>query len=156
MPTIHVTDALGRHIVNIDKPLFTIGRRSETDLRLPGADISRVEIRMLRTPEDSANAIGGSINMVRRSAFETAKRRHRPAWSTSPCLPPASSKRATWPPAARSRVARSSTSNTCAAYTTGTSSGSSGSSGSGAVAGATQAVQSATSIWQKVKKVFGS
>src|SRR5262249_23466350 len=28
--------------VNIDKPLFTIGRRSETDLRLPGADISRV------------------------------------------------------------------------------------------------------------------
>src|SRR6185295_11362027 len=29
-------------IVNIDKSLFTIGRRSETDLRLPGADISRV------------------------------------------------------------------------------------------------------------------
>jgi serine phosphatase RsbU (regulator of sigma subunit) len=37
-----VTDALGRRIVPIDKPLFTIGRRSETDLRLPGADISRV------------------------------------------------------------------------------------------------------------------
>jgi serine phosphatase RsbU (regulator of sigma subunit) len=37
-----VTDTLGRRIVNIDKPLFTIGRRSETDLRLPGADISRV------------------------------------------------------------------------------------------------------------------
>src|SRR5713226_10166683 len=41
-PRLLVTDALGRRIVNIDKPLFTIGRRSETDLRLPGADISRV------------------------------------------------------------------------------------------------------------------
>ncbi|HMF97656.1 MAG TPA: SpoIIE family protein phosphatase [Vicinamibacterales bacterium] len=41
-PRLVVTDALGRRIVNIDKPLFTIGRRSETDLRLPGADISRV------------------------------------------------------------------------------------------------------------------
>src|SRR5215216_1479461 len=41
-PRLVVTDALGRRIVNIDKPVFTIGRRSETDLRLPGADISRV------------------------------------------------------------------------------------------------------------------
>ena len=41
-PRLVVTDALGRRIVTIDKPLFTIGRRSETDLRLPGADISRV------------------------------------------------------------------------------------------------------------------
>ncbi len=39
------------------------------------ADVARVEIRMLRTPEDSANAIGGSINMIRRSAFEASKRR---------------------------------------------------------------------------------
>src|SRR5471030_504900 len=41
-PRLVVTDALGRRLVNVDKPLFTIGRRSETDLRLPGADISRV------------------------------------------------------------------------------------------------------------------
>src|SRR5258707_9247360 len=41
-PRLVVTDALGRRIVTIDKPLFTIGRRSETDLRLSGADISRV------------------------------------------------------------------------------------------------------------------
>jgi serine phosphatase RsbU (regulator of sigma subunit) len=41
-PRLVVTDALGRRIVPIDKALFTIGRRSETDLRLPGADISRV------------------------------------------------------------------------------------------------------------------
>jgi iron complex outermembrane receptor protein len=38
------------------------------------ADIARVEIRKLRTPEDSANAIGGAVNMVRRSAFEADKR----------------------------------------------------------------------------------
>jgi phosphoserine phosphatase RsbU/P len=41
-PRLVVTDALGRRIVSIDKPLFTIGRRTETDLRLPGADISRL------------------------------------------------------------------------------------------------------------------
>ena len=41
-PRLVVTDALGRRIVPIDKPLFLIGRRSETDLRLPGADIWRV------------------------------------------------------------------------------------------------------------------
>jgi len=38
------------------------------------ADIARVEVRKLRTPEDSANALGGSINMVRRSAFEYNRR----------------------------------------------------------------------------------
>jgi sigma-B regulation protein RsbU (phosphoserine phosphatase) len=42
VPRLVVTDALGRRIVNIDKPMFTIGRRSECDLRLTGADISRV------------------------------------------------------------------------------------------------------------------
>lgn len=39
------------------------------------ADIARVEVRKLRTPEDSANALGGSLNLVRRSAFEADKRR---------------------------------------------------------------------------------
>lgn len=39
------------------------------------ADIARVEIRKLPLPEDSSNALGGAINMVRRSAFEYAKRR---------------------------------------------------------------------------------
>jgi sigma-B regulation protein RsbU (phosphoserine phosphatase) len=42
LPRLVITDTLGRRIVTIDKPLFTIGRRSETDLRLTGADISRV------------------------------------------------------------------------------------------------------------------
>lgn len=39
------------------------------------ADIARVEVRKLRTPADSANALGGSINLVRRSAFEAEKRK---------------------------------------------------------------------------------
>jgi iron complex outermembrane recepter protein len=38
------------------------------------ADIARVEIRKLPLPEDSSNALGGSINLVRRSAFEFSKR----------------------------------------------------------------------------------
>lgn len=41
-PRLVVTDSLGRRIVTVDKPVFTIGRRTETDLRLPGADISRL------------------------------------------------------------------------------------------------------------------
>jgi TonB-dependent receptor len=39
------------------------------------ADVGRVEIRKLPLPEDSANAIGGSINFVRKSAFEATRRR---------------------------------------------------------------------------------
>src|SRR5713226_537424 len=54
-PRLVVTDALGRRIVPIDKPLFTIGRRSETDLRLPGADISRVHAEI--TLEDGTCTI---------------------------------------------------------------------------------------------------
>jgi sigma-B regulation protein RsbU (phosphoserine phosphatase) len=46
-PRLIVTDTLGRRIVPIDKPLFTIGRRSETDLRLSGADVSRVHAEII-------------------------------------------------------------------------------------------------------------
>jgi serine phosphatase RsbU (regulator of sigma subunit) len=46
-PRLIVTDALSRRIVPIDKPLFSIGRRSETDLRLVGADVSRVHAEIL-------------------------------------------------------------------------------------------------------------
>jgi iron complex outermembrane recepter protein len=38
------------------------------------SDIAYVEIRKLPLPQDSANALGGSINLVRRSAFEYSKR----------------------------------------------------------------------------------
>ena len=50
----------------------TTGRGFEM-LGASASDISRIEVRKLRTPETSANALGGSINMVRRSAFEASK-----------------------------------------------------------------------------------
>jgi serine phosphatase RsbU (regulator of sigma subunit) len=66
-PRLVITDALGRRIVTIDKPLFSIGRRSETDLRLPGADISRVhaEITLEKgacTIRDKQSRFGTFVN----------------------------------------------------------------------------------------------
>ena len=46
-PRLVITDALGRRIVPIDKPVFTIGRRSETDLCLNRADVSRVHAEIV-------------------------------------------------------------------------------------------------------------
>src|SRR5262252_5773125 len=46
-PRLIVTDTLGRRIVPIDKPVFSIGRRSETDLRLNGADVSRLHAEIV-------------------------------------------------------------------------------------------------------------
>jgi serine phosphatase RsbU (regulator of sigma subunit) len=62
-----VTDALGRRIVPIDKPVFSIGRRSESDLRLPGADISRLHAEIVRTGEvcvmhDRQSTFGTFVN----------------------------------------------------------------------------------------------
>src|SRR5437867_875676 len=66
-PRLVVTDALGRRIVPIDKPLFTMGRRSETDLRLPGADISRVHAEItldngVCTIRDKQSRFGTFVN----------------------------------------------------------------------------------------------
>jgi serine phosphatase RsbU (regulator of sigma subunit) len=63
-PRLMITDALGRRVVEIDKPLFTIGRRSETDLRLPGADISRVHAEI-------AAENGGYVIRDKQSRFGT-------------------------------------------------------------------------------------
>ncbi len=38
---LEVTDALGRRVVPIDRPLLVLGRRSENDVRLVGSDVSR-------------------------------------------------------------------------------------------------------------------
>jgi sigma-B regulation protein RsbU (phosphoserine phosphatase) len=70
MPRLVITDALGRRIVPIDKPLFSIGRRSETDLRLPGADISRVHAEITLesgrcTIRDKQSRFGTFINNER-------------------------------------------------------------------------------------------
>src|SRR2546421_6633440 len=66
-PRLVITDALGRRIVPIDKPVFTIGRRSETDLRLTGADISRVHAEIATgnstcTIRDRASRFGTFVN----------------------------------------------------------------------------------------------
>src|ERR1035437_1840822 len=71
-PRLVVTDTLGRRIVPLDKPLFTIGRRSETDLRLPGADISRVHAEIsveggVCTILDRASRFGTFVNGERTS-----------------------------------------------------------------------------------------
>jgi len=70
VPRLVITDALGRRIVPIDKPLFSIGRRSETDLRLPGADISRVHAEITLengrcTIRDKQSRFGTFINNER-------------------------------------------------------------------------------------------
>ncbi len=41
---------------------------------MSAADVARVEVRKVPLPEDSANSVGGSVNMIRRSAFEKSKR----------------------------------------------------------------------------------
>jgi TonB-dependent receptor len=38
------------------------------------ADVARVEVRRVPLPEDSANSVGGSVNFIRKSAFEKSKR----------------------------------------------------------------------------------
>jgi iron complex outermembrane recepter protein len=41
---------------------------------MSAADVARVEVRKVPLPEDSANSVGGSVNMIRRSSFEKSKR----------------------------------------------------------------------------------
>ena len=38
---LEITDGLGRRVVRVDTPVFTIGRRSKSDLCLAGTDVSR-------------------------------------------------------------------------------------------------------------------
>jgi serine phosphatase RsbU (regulator of sigma subunit)/pSer/pThr/pTyr-binding forkhead associated (FHA) protein len=40
-PRLVITDALGRRTIPIERPVLTIGRRSECDVRVTGADVSR-------------------------------------------------------------------------------------------------------------------
>jgi serine phosphatase RsbU (regulator of sigma subunit) len=69
-PRLIVTDTLGQRVLPLDKPSFTIGRRSETDLRLPGGDISRVHAEILiedgeRVLYDRQSRYGTFVNDVR-------------------------------------------------------------------------------------------
>ena len=48
MPRLQVDDPLGRRMVVIDKPVFRIGRKSESDLRSLGTDVSREHAEIVR------------------------------------------------------------------------------------------------------------
>ena len=82
-PPCSSSPTLGRRIVPLDKPLFTIGRRSETDLRLPGADISRVHAEItvedgVCTIRDRASRFGTFVNGERTSRARARARRSDP------------------------------------------------------------------------------
>ncbi|MGE0123516.1 MAG: SpoIIE family protein phosphatase [Vicinamibacterales bacterium] len=51
-PRLEVNDGLGRRVIPIDKPTLTIGRRTESDVRLVGSDVSREHAEIVR--EDGA------------------------------------------------------------------------------------------------------
>jgi pSer/pThr/pTyr-binding forkhead associated (FHA) protein len=46
-PRLVITDALGRRTIPIERPLLTFGRRSECDVRVTGADVSRQHAELI-------------------------------------------------------------------------------------------------------------
>jgi serine phosphatase RsbU (regulator of sigma subunit) len=70
VPRLAVHDALGRRVVTIDKPLFTLGRRTGHDLQLAGAEVSRDHAVIALTPEgavitDRGSRYGTYVNGIR-------------------------------------------------------------------------------------------
>jgi hypothetical protein len=66
--TVH--DSLGHRVVPIDKPLFTIGRRPESDLVLTGTEVSRDHAEIVRRGEhyvirDRGSRYGTFVNAAR-------------------------------------------------------------------------------------------
>jgi sigma-B regulation protein RsbU (phosphoserine phosphatase) len=66
-PRLVITDALGRRLVPIDKPLITLGRRSEADVRVPGAGVSRKHAEIVVDQgsyrlHDCASSFGTFVN----------------------------------------------------------------------------------------------
>ena len=71
-PRLVVTDALGRRQVPIDKPLVTLGRRSESDVRVSGAGVSRHHAEIIADNgtcrvRDCQSKFGTYVNGVRAS-----------------------------------------------------------------------------------------
>jgi pSer/pThr/pTyr-binding forkhead associated (FHA) protein len=66
-PRLQVTDSLGRRQIPIDKPLLTIGRRTESDVRVAGVGVSRLHAEILSENgacrlRDCASKFGTFIN----------------------------------------------------------------------------------------------
>ena len=64
---LEVTDTLGRRVVPIEKPLFTIGRRTESDLRVVSSDVSRDHAEIAHTGDqyvvrDRSSRYGTFVN----------------------------------------------------------------------------------------------
>ncbi|PWT80414.1 MAG: hypothetical protein C5B57_12310 [Blastocatellia bacterium] len=62
-----VDDLLGRRLVRLDKPVFTIGRRDGHDLQLAGTQVSRDHAEIVSTPDgflvrDSGSRYGTFVN----------------------------------------------------------------------------------------------
>jgi len=71
-PRLVVTDPLGRRMIPLDKALITLGRRSETDVRVPGAGVSRVHAEIVTENgvyrlRDCASRFGTFVNGERTS-----------------------------------------------------------------------------------------
>jgi pSer/pThr/pTyr-binding forkhead associated (FHA) protein len=47
-PRLEATDTLGRRLVRLEKPIFAIGRRTESDLRVVSSDVSRDHAEIVR------------------------------------------------------------------------------------------------------------
>lgn len=66
-PRLVITDALGRRTIPIERPVLTFGRRSECDVRVTGADVSRQHAELLMqndriTLRDSGSKFGTFVN----------------------------------------------------------------------------------------------
>ena len=66
-PRLVVTDTLGRRLIPIDKPLVTLGRRSEADVRVPSAGVSRKHAEIVTENgvcrlRDCASSFGTFVN----------------------------------------------------------------------------------------------
>ncbi len=73
LPRLAVHDALGRRVVTLDRPLFTIGRRAGHDLQLAGAEVSRDHAVIALTAagaeiRDQGSRYGTFVNGVRINA----------------------------------------------------------------------------------------
>ncbi len=76
-PRLAVHDALGRRVVVLDRPLFTIGRRAGHDLQLAGAEVSRDHAEIVVTSRgavirDRGSRYGTFVNGERVSERELA------------------------------------------------------------------------------------
>ena len=66
-PRLVVTDPLGRRLIPIDKPVITLGRRSEADVRVSSAGVSRKHAEIVTKDgvcqlRDCASSFGTFVN----------------------------------------------------------------------------------------------